>query len=259
MDQGIMKKEVIVSIIIVIVATIVYVLAKKIIGKFLEKSKKSTKKGRTYIKLFNNCLKYALLIVTVVAVLQVNGVNVSSIITGLGIVSAIVALALQDAVKDIVMGINIIVDEYFAVGDVLKIGEVEGKIMELGLKSTKMRDINTGSLFTISNRTISTALIEPDWFFINIPISYGEKIVKVEEVMNQIVNKIHNINDVSEVEYRGLNTFGDSAIYYLIKVYAKAELRPQVKRDANRIIKIELDANNMEIPYTQIDIHCKEK
>ena len=121
---SILTTEIIISIVIVLMAIVIYFIAKRIVNKIMERSKKTTKKGRTYIKLFNNILKYALIIVTVVAILQVNGINVTSIITGLGIASAIFALALQDAVKDIIAGVNIIVDGYFIVGDVLKIGDI---------------------------------------------------------------------------------------------------------------------------------------
>ena len=176
-------------------------------------------------------------------------------ITGLGIASAIFALALQDAVKDIIAGVNIIVDEYFIVGDVIKIGDVEGKIIELGLKSTKVRDINNGNLLTVANRNISEALIEPDYFFIKIPLSYSEKIEKVEAVIGQIMEKIKAVEDVKDVEYKGLSSFEDSSISYTLKIFTKAEVKPIVKCKSNRIIKLELDKNNMEIPYTQIDVH----
>lgn len=255
LNTDIITKEIIISIIIVAVAVAVYFLAKKIVNRVMEKSKRTTKKGKTYIKLFNNVFKYVLIIVTVVAILQVNGINVTSIITGLGIASAIFALALQDAVKDIIAGVNIIVDEYFIVGDVIKIGDVEGKIIELGLKSTKVRDINNGNLLTVANRNISEALIEPDYFFIKIPLSYSEKIERVEAVISQIMEKIKTVEDVKDVEYKGLSSFEDSSISYTLKIFTKAEVKPIVKCKSNRIIKLELDKNNMEIPYTQIDVH----
>lgn len=254
---SILTTEIIISIVIVLMAIVIYFIAKRIVNKIMERSKKTTKKGRTYIKLFNNILKYALIIVTVVAILQVNGINVTSIITGLGIASAIFALALQDAVKDIIAGVNIIVDGYFIVGDVLKIGDIEGKVIELGLKSTKLRDLNTGDLLTISNRNISQALIEPDYFFITIPISYDEKIARVDTIMEGIVDRIKIVGNVSEVEYKGLSKFDSSAINYTIKVFTKADLKIQVRYKANRIIKEELDKNNIEIPYMQVDIHNK--
>ena len=55
-------------------------------------------------------------IIATLFVLQLLGFNVSSVIAGVGIVSAIVGLSLQDALKDIIMGFNIIIDSYFSVG-----------------------------------------------------------------------------------------------------------------------------------------------
>ena len=47
------------------------------------------------------------------------------------------------------MGFNIIVDEYYSIGDVIKIDNIEGKVLEVGLKSTKMKDINTNNIFNL--------------------------------------------------------------------------------------------------------------
>lgn len=164
---------------------------------------------------------------------------------------------MQDALKDIIMGFNIIVDEYYSVGDVVKVGDIEGKILEVGLKSTKMQDINTNDIFIIANREINKSLIISTQFDIDIPIPYSEKINRIESIIYDITDKVRSMKHITNVEYRGLNKFGDSAIYYKIRMYAKAEVQPQLKRDINRIIKLELDKNNIDIPFMQVDIHNK--
>ena len=75
--------------------------------------------------------------------------------------------------------------------------------------------------------------------------------------MEGIVDRIKIVGNVSEVEYKGLSKFDSSAINYTIKVFTKADLKIQVRYKANRIIKEELDKNNIEIPYMQVDIHNK--
>ena len=57
--------------------------------------------------------------------------------------------------------------------------------------------------------------------------------------------------------YLGPALFDSSAINYKIKVVAKSSIKNQTKRNALRLIKLELDKNNIDIPYTQIDIHNK--
>lgn len=255
-----MTKEKYISLAIIIIGSIVYFLSKKVIKKIIiknENNSKLDKKKKTYLKLFNNVLKYLLLIIVIILILQVNGVNVSSIVASLGLITVIVGFALQDALKDIIMGINIVVNDYFSIGDVLKIDNIEGKVIEIRLKSTRMKDVNNGNIFMISNRNISQALNLSEQLDIDIPLPYEEKITRVEEVMNTMIEQISKLENVTKVEYKGLNEFGDSAIYYKIRIFCKPEFKPQIKRDSNRIIKLELDKNNINIPYKQIDIHNK--
>lgn len=252
-----LSKEFITSVIVVILGILIYFLLKNIINQIIDKRKYVSKKKKTYLKLFKSIFKYLILVIVVVVVLQINGINVTSIIAGLGIASLIAGFALQDALKDIIMGFNIIVDNYYVVGDVVKIDNIEGKVLEVGLKSTKMQDINTNNIFIVANRNISKSHIISTQFDIDIPISYNEKITKIESIIGDIVSQVKSMKNITNVEYRGLNKFGDSAIYYKIRMYAKAEYQPQLKRDINRIIKLELDKNNIDIPYMQIDLHNK--
>ena len=256
----IMTKELYTSVAIVIIGAIIYFIIKKLIKRILtsnEKGYKLDNRKKTYLKLFTNIFKYVLIIIIIVIILQVNGVNVSSIIASLGLISVIVGFALQDALKDIIMGLNIIFSDYFSVGDVLKIGSVEGKVLEIGLKSTRLKDINTNNILVISNRNISEALSISEQLDIDIPLPYEEKITDIEKIIEVIINKISKLDNVKSVEYKGLNEFADSAIYYKIRLQCKPEFKPQTKRNANRIIKTELDERNISIPYTQIDIHTK--
>lgn len=257
---NIRTKEIYISVAIVIIGAIIYLISKKIIKRIITKNEnnpKLDKRKKTYLKLFNNVLKYLLLIIVLVIILQVNGVNVSSIVASLGLITVIVGFALQDALKDIIMGINIVINDYFSVGDVLKIGNVEGKVIEIGLKTTRMKDINNGNILVISNRNISESLNLSEQLDIDIALPYEEKATKMEEVIDVIVEQISKLENVKKVEYKGLNEFADSAIYYKIRIFCKPELKPQIKRDSNRIIKLELDKNNISIPYKQIDIHNK--
>lgn len=253
----IVNKEVITSLVIILVGIVSYFISSKIISKIIDKSSANNKRRETYIKLLGNILKYVILFVVVITVLQINGINVTSIIAGLGVVSVVAGLALQDALKDIIMGFNIILDGYFSVGDILKINGMYAKVVELGIKSTKLKDIANGNLYVIANRNISDALTISDQLDIDVPVSYSAKIVDVERVFDGIVKKISQIEGVNEVSYKGLNEFADSAIIYKIRIQAKPELQPQIKRDSNRIIKIDLDKNDIEIPFMQVDIHTR--
>ena len=253
------NKNIYVSLAIALFAVIIYQIIKKIISKIIEngKNNQASKKKLTYIKLISSIVKYIIIIITAMIILEINGINIISIVAGLGIASIIAGLALQDALKDIIMGFNLIIDNYFSVGDVIKINDITGKVLELGLKATKIKDIYTESIYIIANRNIGQVLNISNLLDVDIPLPYEKSIDEIETVMLKIVNKIKNLDNVSNVSYKGLNKFGDSAIYYKIRLNVKPELQPQIKRDINRLIKIELDSQNIDIPYTQIDIHSK--
>ena len=249
------------SILILIIGFIAYFALKKIIKKIVkkdEKNQKVSKKRKTYVKLFDSTLKYILLLIVIISILQINGINVSSLVAGLGIASVIVGLALQDALKDIIAGINIILDDYFSVGDVVRLDNgVEAKVIELGIKATKMIDISTKDVYVIPNGNISKGIVVSRQLDTDIPIPYEEKIERIEKIIDIIINKVKEIDGVTDCEYKGVQNFGESQMYYKIRTYCNQELKPQISRDVNRIVKQELDDNDIKIPYNQVDIHTK--
>ena len=90
------------------------------------------KKRTTIINLFRNIVKYLFAIILVVIILSIFGVDTKGFIAGLGIAGAVVGLALQDALKDIISGIAIIMDNYFVIGDKVEIKGFKGTVVSLG-------------------------------------------------------------------------------------------------------------------------------
>ena len=125
------------SVCIVAAALVCWLLLRHLIHRFTEKiTAASALSGRrqTYLALALNSVRGLLALLALILVLQVHGVNVSSLIAGLGIIGAIVGLALQDMLKDVIMGTNILTGEYFAVGDVIKYGDLIGEVVQFSLR-----------------------------------------------------------------------------------------------------------------------------
>ena len=112
------------SIIIVIVSVVLY----RVIVYFINKTEKrdklfTSKKSKTYLKLMRSIIRYVFILVTILIVLQANGVNVNSVLAGVGILGAVFGLAIQDLLKDIIRGSSILSDNYFSVGDIVLISD----------------------------------------------------------------------------------------------------------------------------------------
>ena len=257
-QNNFLDKKIVMAIIIVFMAIIIYKIIERTINKLLDrdkKNKKLDKKSKTMIKLVDNIVKYIIITIAGVLILQIYGINVNSLVAGLGLVSIIAGLAIQDPLKDIISGINIITDDYYALGDVISIDGIEGKVIYLGIRTTKILDIKKGDIFVFANRNISKVTKVSEEVYIDVPLSYEDQIIKQEKILNEACNQIQKLDNVTESKYIGLNEFASSALVYKIKIICKPEYKYQVKRQANRIIKLELDKNKLSIPYNQITVH----
>lgn len=258
--KNVLSNRIISSLIVIIISFIIYSLINNFIINRVGKGKIKfmiSNKSETYIKLISSVIRYVFLIVTLLIVLQINNVNVSSMLAGVGIVSVVIGLAIQDALKDIIRGFSILSDDYFSVGDVIKYKDIEGKVLVIGLKTTKVRSIINQNIISISNRNIEEVQVISSQLDIEVPLSYELSKKNAEKVILECVSNIKDNIDVFSSEYRGINKLDDSSINYLIRIQCNPEFKPQIKRDCISEIVDTLEKNNIEIPYRQIDIHEK--
>ena len=250
-----------ISIIIAIIGIIVYQIVKRTINKILERDKeknKLNKKGRTIVKLFTNITKYLIIIIVGVLILKVYGVNVNSLVAGIGLASVVVGLAIQDPLKDIITGVNIITDDYFSIGDVIKIDDIEGKVIHLGVRTTKIKDIANGNVLVLANRNINKVINVSDEVYMEIPLSYEDETDKVVRILKKALDIVKTNENIYEANYLGIDKFADSSINYKIKIICKPENKFSVRRFVNDTIKKELDRNGISIPYPQLTVHKGE-
>lgn len=254
------QTKIIHSAIVIIVSFIIY----RIIIHFFMKGEKNSKinrklnnKSRTYLRLTHSIIRYIFIILTLLIVLQINGINVSSMLAGVGIASAIIGLAVQDALKDIIRGFNILSDDYFQVGDVVEYEDIVGKVIVVGLKTTKIKDISSENVVSIANRNIEQIQIVSKSLFVRFPMPYEVPVDKAEKVIKEIVENLKEYDDIENAEYKGVSELADSSIKYLVKITCQPEKRLQVNRDAYGCILRTMAKNNVEVPYNQIDVHQK--
>ncbi|MBQ3353347.1 mechanosensitive ion channel family protein [Candidatus Saccharibacteria bacterium] len=190
-------------------------------------------------------------------ILQIYGVNVTSMLAGVGIASIVIGFALQDAMKDIFRGFEIISDGYYEIGDVIKYNDNLGQVLSIGLRTTKLQDINTMNIVSIANRNIDKVEVDQGYIYLPIPLPYELKIEKAEEIIQEIIKKLTHHETINNVKYQGISEMGDSALQYQIVITCDPMNRLQVRRDAVRTIMTTLEEHKISVPYTQLDLHNK--
>ena len=140
--QKLLDNNIFRSCIVILVSIFIYEMLNRLIFKKSKgRNSKLSNRNKTYLKVFSSFTRYALIIITTLMVLQINGINVESILAGAGIIGIIFGFAVQDALKDIIRGMTILTDRYFQVGDVVQYGDIMGKIISTVLLGTRPKYI----------------------------------------------------------------------------------------------------------------------
>lgn len=257
--EKLFSNNIISSLIIILISIFLYQFIRKIILSKKEKGieKKISNRNKTYIKIIISLIRYSFILITILLVLKINGVNVDSILAGAGIIGIVIGFAVQDALKDIIRGMTILTDNYFSVGDVVEYNGVMGKVVSIGLATTKIEDIISFNVISIANRNIEQISVVSDSVDIMVPLSYELPIGKAERLLAEIVDEVLKIKDITNCEYKGVSKFKDSNIDYYLNFHCNPVIRRPMTRKVNGIILRVLEKNGVEIPYNQLDVHQK--
>ena len=146
----------------------------------------SNKKRKTYLRMFRSFVVAAVIIIVVLIVLQLLGINVSSMLAGVGIASIVIGFALQDAMKDIFRGLEIVSDNYYDIGDVIKYDDNVGQVLSINLRTTKMQDMNSMNIVSIANRNIDKVEVLTGYIYLEVPLPYEIKPEAADLLMAEI-------------------------------------------------------------------------
>ena len=217
----------------------------------------TNKKRRTYLKMLRSIIGAAIVIVTVLIVLQLFGVNVSSMLAGVGIASIVIGFALQDAMKDIFRGLEIVSDNYYDIGDIIQFDSNVGQVLSINLRTTKIQDINTMNIVSIANRNIDKVEVLTGYIYVSAPLPLRIKPAAAESIMSEIALSIQKLPNVTSAISQGLTNITNSSLNYQLQITCDPENQLQVRRDSLGIIASTLASHKILLPYTELNIHDK--
>ena len=218
----------------------------------------SGKKRRTYLRMLRSIIGAAILIIIVLTVLQLLGINVSSMLAGVGIASIIIGFALQDALKDIFRGLEIVADDYYDIDDVIKYGDNIGQVISINLRTTKIQDMNTMNTVSIANRNIDKVEVVNGYIYLSAPFPLRIKPSAADTIMLKIAKSIQSLPNVTSVVSQGITSITNSSLNYQLQITCDPINQLQVRRDCLGIIVSTFAENKIPLPYNQLDLHGKK-
>lgn len=257
-------EKIILPILYILIGIIVFNIIKGIINKTVKITKgnlKSHQKQRmTTVKTFIlNIVKYTICIFVILAILATFGINVKSILAGLGIGAAIIGLAFQDLAKDLIAGISIITEGQYEVGDTIEVEGFMGEVVFLGLKTTRIKDYK-GATKIIANRYMDKMInysLENSLAIVDVSVSYDHSNEEVEKVINELFKKLNGKMAFAkgELQLWGVNNLDDSSVVYRIALEVESMQHFAAERFLRKEIKEAFDKANIKIPYPQVEVH----
>jgi small-conductance mechanosensitive channel len=127
----------------------VWILKTWLKKQFLNKSTDDASKTTT-INLISLISQFVIYSLVFLLILNNLGVDITALVAGLGVGGVAIALAVQNILSDLFSSLTIVLDKPFIVGDVIRVGEFEGTVEKIGLKTTRLKSIS-GEHLVIGN------------------------------------------------------------------------------------------------------------
>ena len=215
-------------------------------------------------------LKYLIIFLGSVAVLELWGIKIGPVIAGLGLFGVAVALGAQDLFKNLISGIMILLEKRFHIGDVISVpGHTEGTVEHIGFRSTLIRKFDSTPI-TIPNYIFAEAPIlnysnrtnrRINWV---IGLEYNSTMDQIKNFTETISNYINNnsnfiVNDNYKSFVR-LDKFNDSSVDILIYCFTSTndwEKFLKIKEDLALKIKEEVEKIGLGFAFPSHSVYIE--
>jgi small conductance mechanosensitive channel len=186
----------------------------------------------------------AILFFAVVTVLYDLGIHVEPLLASAGIAGLAVGFGAQTLVHDVLNGFFILVENWFDVGDCVKVGAFQGTVETLTLRRTVLRDAD-GSVHTIPNSAITAVTnMTRDWTQVamHVAVDYKEKSERVIDLLQQVGAELRNderfrASIIADPQVPGIDRVNGYAVDYLILLKTRPGEQYAVSRELRRRIK----------------------
>ena len=216
-------------------------------------------------------LKYLIIFLGIVAVLEVWGIKIGPVIAGLGLFGVAVALGAQDLFKNLISGIMILLEKRFQIGDVISVpGHTEGTVEHIGFRSTLIRKFNSTPI-TIPNYIFAEAPIlnytNRNYRRINwtIGLQYNSTLDQIKKLTEYISSYLKdNENFIVNNEYKSfvrIEKFNDSSIDIIVICFTSTkdwEKYLEIKEDLAIRIKDSVEKIGLDFAFPSQSIYIEK-
>ncbi|RVD48891.1 mechanosensitive ion channel family protein, partial [Mesorhizobium sp. M8A.F.Ca.ET.023.02.2.1] len=258
------------SIIILLVADLLWQLAKALIAYRMELASKDGSSAddlarsgrlRTLLPIFRNVLAVFIAAVAVLTILSGLGVQIAPLIAGAGIFGVAIGFGSQTLVKDVLSGVFYMLDDAFRVGEYIQSGSYKGTVESFSLRSVRLRH-HRGPIFTVPFGQLGAIQnMSRDWVMdkMALSITYDSDIDLARRLIKKIGQELaadpeFAADTIEPLKMQGVDSFGDSGIDIRMKLMTKPGGQFGIKRRAFMMIKKAFDENGIKLAVPTVHV-----
>lgn len=193
------------------------------------------------------------------------GVDVTSLIAGLGIGGIAVAFAVKDMLGDLFSSFTIYFDKPFRIGDFIVVGDKLGTVQKIGMKTTRIKSLQ-GEEIVIPNQKLTSELVqnykrmEERRIEMHIGVAYETPVKKLKQIP-QWIQEIISQQEKAEFKRAHLESFGDSSLvfeYIYVVLESDYELFMDINQAVNLSILEKFEQEKITIAYPTQTVYIKK-
>lgn len=240
------------------------VLAAKL-ASLHDRSERSLQRARTLGVLFKSAASAVIYTLAAMMLLGEFNINLGPLIASAGILGIAIGFGAQTLVRDLLSGIFMLIEDQYGVGDIVDVGEATGTVESVGLRTTRLRDVN-GTLWHVPNGEIRrVGNMSQLWArtILDIEVAYDTDIDQAMEVIKATADslweeQLEEATVLEEPAIWGVQNFGADAIAIRLAFRTDPAEQWAAGRIVRKRLKEAFDEANIEIPFPQRTVWLKQ-
>lgn len=205
------------------------------------------------------------IIITIGVLISFNfvGINLSSLAVIFGLLSVGIGFGLQNVTANFISGLIILFERPISIGDRVMVNDIEGDVMEINIRSTMVRTVNSISIVVPNSEFVSKDVInyshgDPTYRLdINVGVSYGSDLDTVLKALKEVADANESVMRKPEPEVH-LIEFGESSWNMQLRTWIPdVKQYPRIRNEINQSIIRTFKKHDIEIPFPQRDLHVR--
>jgi moderate conductance mechanosensitive channel len=221
-------------------------------------SLRRTQRAETLGALLKSIASFVIWLIAALMALGTLGINMGPLIAGAGIVGVAVGFGSQNLVRDFLSGIFMLLEDQYGVGDVIDLGDASGTVEGVGLRTTRVRDVD-GVLWHVPNGEIRRVGNKSQGWsraLLDIEVAYSNDLRTAMRVIKQTADELWRDDEefapliLEEPEVWGVEALSPNGVVVRLVVKTRPLEQWKVQRELRARIKAAFEREGIELPVT---------